>query len=214
MPLCRGDAGEDTYLVLEYLEMRGSGDYAALGRSLALVHSARGEYFGWPRDNYIGKTPQLNRRSRSWSEFWRDARLRPQLELARRNGAGGKLLEKGERLVENVSRLLAGHVPLPSLLHGDLWGGNAGFLAGGAPVLFDPAVYWGDREADLAMTELFGGFPPAFYSAYAEIAAPDSGYALRRSLYNLYHVLNHANLFGGTYAAQAERMMDALLAQT
>jgi len=123
------------------------------------------------------------------------------------------LMWKGERLAEAVPRLLSGHDPAASLLHGDLWSGNAGFLAGGAPVLFDPAVYRGDRETDLAMTELFGGFPQGFYSAYAEVAPLDSGYARRKPLYNLYHVLNHANLFGGGYAAQAERMMDALLAQ-
>lgn len=212
-PLCRGEAGGEAFLVLEYLEMRGNGDHAALGRALALVHSVRGEFFGWWRDNYIGTTPQLNRRSSSWSDFWRDARLRPQLDLGRRNGMEASLLKKGERLVEAVPRLLSGHAPPAALLHGDLWGGNAGFLAGGAPVLFDPAVYWGDRETDLAMTELFGGFPPAFYSAYAKAAPLDPGYAARKPLYKLYHVLNHANLFGGGYAAQAERMIDELLAQ-
>ena len=165
-PLCRGEGGGEAFLVLEYLRMRGEGDHAGLGRMLALVHSVRGEFFGWRRDNYIGKTPQTNRRSNSWSDFWRDARLRPQLELGRKNRLGRSLLEKGERLAEALPRLLAGHAPAASLLHGDLWGGNVGFVADGAPVLFDPAVYWGDREADLAMTELFGGFPPDFYSAY------------------------------------------------
>ncbi len=212
-PLCRGEAGSEAFLVLEHLEMRGNGDYAALGRALALVHSARGEFFGWRRDNYIGTTPQLNRRSSSWSDFWRDARLRPQLDLGRRNGLKASLLNKGARLLEAVPRLLSGHAPPAALLHGDLWRGNAGFLAGGVPVLFDPAVCWGDRETDLAMTELFGGFPPVFYSAYAETAPLDRGYAARKPLYNLYHVLNHANLFGGGYASQAERMIDALLAQ-
>ena len=195
-PLCRGEAGDEAFLVLEYLEMRGNGDYAELGRTLAIVHSVRGKFFGWERDNYIGRTPQLNRRSSSWGDFWRDARLRPQLDLGRKNGLTASLLKKGERLVEAVPYLLSGHAPAASLLHGDLWSGNAGFLAGGAPVLFDPAVYWGDRETDLAMTELFGGFPPAFYSAYAQTAPLDAGYAARKPLYNLYHVLNHANLFG------------------
>jgi len=212
-PLCRGEEGSEAFLVLEYLEMRGSGDYAALGRALAHVHSIRGEFFGWRRDNYIGRTPQLNRRSASWGDFWRHSRLLPQLDLARKNGLGAGLLEKGEKLAEAVPRLLSGHSPAASLLHGDLWGGNVGFLASGAPVLFDPAVYWGDRETDLAMTELFGGFPRDFYSAYAEIAPLDRGYAARKTLYNVYHVLNHANLFGGGYAPQAERMIDQLLAQ-
>jgi protein-ribulosamine 3-kinase len=212
-PLCHGEAEGEAFLVLEHLDMRGSGDYAALGRSLALVHSARGGFFGWTRDNYIGRTPQLNTHSSSWSDFWCGARLSPQLGLARKSVLGASLLEKGERLLEAVPHLLRGHAPVPSLLHGDLWGGNTGFLGGGLPVLFDPAVYWGDRETDLAMTELFGGFPPGFYSAYAEIAPVDSGYARRKPLYNLYHVLNHANLFGGAYASQAERMIDGLLAQ-
>ncbi len=212
-PLCRGQAGEAAFLVLEHLELRGTGDYAALGHSLAIVHSIRGESFGWRRDNYIGTTPQLNRRSPAWSDFWREARLEPQLELARKNGLGRDLVGKGERLAEALPRLLSQHAPAASLLHGDLWSGNAGFLADGAPVLFDPAVYWGDREADLAMTELFGGFPQAFYSAYAGAAPLDPGYATRKTLYNLYHVLNHANLFGGGYAAQAERMIERLLAE-
>jgi fructosamine-3-kinase len=213
VPLCQGQAGEQAFLVLEHLELRGNGDYAALGRALAAVHSVHGEFFGWRRDNYIGRTPQLNRRSPSWSEFWREARLGPQLELARENGLGESLLKKGEQLAGAVPGLLSGHAPAASLLHGDLWSGNAGFLADGTPVFFDPAVYWGDREADLAMTELFGGFPQDFYSAYAEAAPVDRGYAVRKRLYNLYHVLNHANLFGGGYAAQAERMIERLLVE-
>ena len=212
-PLCRGQASEHAFLVLEHLELRGNGDYAALGRSLAAVHSVHGETFGWHRDNYIGRTVQLNRRSASWSDFWRETRLGPQLELARKNRLGRDLVGKGERLAEALPRLLSRHAPAASLLHGDLWSGNSGFLADGTPVLFDPAVYWGDREADLAMTELFGGFPQDFYSAYAKAAPLAPGYAVRKTLYNLYHVLNHANLFGGGYAAQAERMIERLLAE-
>lgn len=212
-PLRFGSTEEDAFLVLEHLDLRGRGDYRALGRILAALHSTRGEYYGWPRNNYIGATPQLNRRSSSWNDFWRDARLVPQLELAGRNGLGNALLRKGDRLLAVLPQLLAGHAPAASLLHGDLWGGNAGFLADGTPVLFDPATYFGDREADLAMTELFGGFPSVFYSAYAEVAPLDQGYAVRKALYNLYHVLNHANLFGGGYAAQAGQMMERLLAE-
>src|SRR5262249_54396840 len=131
---------------LEYLELRAEGDYAALGRALARLHSVPGDGFGWRRENYIGKTPQVNPASSSWNDFWRDARLRPQLELGRKNGWSPRLLGKGERLLDAVPRVLRGHTPSPSLVHGDLWGGNAGFLAGGSPVLFDPAVYFGDRE--------------------------------------------------------------------
>jgi fructosamine-3-kinase len=137
----------------------------------------------------------------------------PHLELAIKNGLGKALSRKGEQLAAALPQLLAGHAPSASLLHGDLWRSNAGFLADGTPVLFDPAVYFGDREADLAMTELFGGFPRDFYSAYGEVAPLDQAYAARKTLYNLYHVLNHANLFGGGYAMQAERMIDRLLAE-
>lgn len=213
-PLCHGKTRADAFLVLEYLDLRGKGDYAALGRALATLHSSHGEDYGWHRNNYIGRTPQLNRRSPSWGDFWTQSRIAPQLDLARRNGLGGSLIRKGERVAATVPRLLAGHAPAASLLHGDLWSGNAGFLAAGAPVFFDPAVYFGDRETDLAMTELFGGYPQVFYSAYREAAPLDPGYAPRSTLYNLYHVLNHANLFGGGYAAQAERMMDRLLAES
>src|SRR5256886_14802288 len=107
--LCQGQAGEQAFLVLEHLELRGNGDYAALGRSLAAVHSVHGEAFGWHRDNYIGGTAQLNRRSSSWSDFWREARLGPQLELARKNALGRDLVEKGERLAEGLPRLLSPH---------------------------------------------------------------------------------------------------------
>jgi len=106
-----------------------------------------------------------------------------------------------------------GYQPTPALLHGDLWSGNAGATVDGEPVVFDPAVYYGDREADLAMTELFGGFPACFYAAYREAWPLDAGYVQRRMLYNLYHVLNHLNLFGGGYLAQAERLIAQLLAE-
>jgi fructosamine-3-kinase len=212
-PICNGEGGHEAFLVLEYLDLRGNGDFTALAHALARVHSTRGERYGWHRNNYIGATPQVNPISRSWSDFWRDARVLPQLKLAERNGLGKALLRKGERLLAALPQLLGGRAPAASLLHGDLWGGNAGFLADGTPVFFDPATYFGDREADIAMTELFGGFPAVFYSAYAEIAPLDRGYAVRKDLYNLYHVLNHANLFGGGYAAQAERMIEHLLAE-
>ena len=212
-PLCSGVAGTQAFLVLEYLDLRRTGDYVALAGTLARVHSLHHERYGWHRDNCIGASPQRNRRSGSWADFWAGARLIPQLELAGSNRLGRSLSQKGERLVAAVPKLLVGHAPTPSLLHGDLWSGNTGFLADGTPVLFDPAVYCGDREADVAMTELFGGFPTAFYSAYREAAPLAPGYSVRKTLYNLYHVLDHANLFGGAYARQAERMMEQLLAE-
>ena len=212
-PLCQGSTAKEAFLILEYLELRAAGDYAALGHMLAALHALRQEEYGWRRDNYIGSTRQSNFRSRNWADFWKRMRLAPQLELATANHLGRTLLEKGERLAVSLPELFAGHAPKPALLHGDLWRGNAGFLGDGTPVLFDPAVYCGDREADLAMTELFGGYPQAFYSAYRERAPVDPGYSVRKTLYNLYHVLNHANLFGGGYAAQAERMIEQLLAE-
>ena len=165
----------------------------------------------------IATTPSAPRRSRtawtaSWIEFWRTQRLGFQLELAARNGYGGSLQRRGEQLLAQLDALLA-HDPAPSLLHGDLWGGNAAATPAGEPVLFDPACYFGDREADLAMTELFGGFAPAFYSAYRDTWPVDAGYGVRRDLYNLYHVLNHLNLFGGGYRAQAEGMIERLLSE-
>jgi fructosamine-3-kinase len=209
--LCHGEAGTAAFLVLEFLELRSAGDGARLGHSLAALHAHHGSAYGWHRDNYIGATPQHNRQHGTWAEFWRDERLRPQLELAARNGHR-QLLAIGERLCETIGSLLRGHEPPASLLHGDLWGGNAAFLADGTPVLFDPAVYYGDAETDLAMTELFGGFAPGFYAAYRELRPLDAGYAVRKDLYNLYHVLNHANLFGGGYVSQAKAMIGRLIA--
>jgi fructosamine-3-kinase len=139
--------------------------------------------------------------------------LRFQLELAARNGASARLRAQGERLCESLGAFFTSYRPAPSLLHGDLWGGNWGADADGLPVVFDPAVYFGDREADVAMTRLFGGFGPAFYAAYRSTWALDRGADVRTTLYNLYHVLNHFNLFGGGYAAQAERMVAQLLAE-
>ena len=198
-PLAHGVADGESYLLMEFLELRPQGDHAALGGMLAGMHRVHGDAFGWTRDNYIGATPQKNGRSASWSRFWREQRLGPQVALAQRNGHA---VEIGD-----VCDLLDGHHPAPSLLHGDLWAGNAAFLADGRPVLFDPAVYYGDPEADLAMTELFGGFPPEFYSAYGSLPA---GYEKRKHLYNLYHLLNHLNLFGGGYLGQVETTLGLL----
>jgi fructosamine-3-kinase len=213
--VAQGAAAGAAFLILEYLPLgRGSeAAYRALAGKLAAMHRHASPRFGWHRDNYIGATPQRNRESQSWVEFWARERLAPQLALAAERGFGGELQRLGEKLIAALPALLAGHAPKPALLHGDLWSGNAAFLADGTPVLFDPAVYHGDPEADLAMTELFGGFPAVFHAAYREAAPLDSGYSVRRTLYNLYHVLNHANLFGGGYAAQAQEMMARLLAE-
>jgi len=213
-PVATGAAEGAAFLVLEWLDLAGGGRDAALGRALAALHRATAPRFGWHRDNTIGTTPQANAWSDDWVAFLRDRRLAPQLALAARNGPGGALQRDGERLLAALPVLLRGHVPAPSLLHGDLWSGNAARLAGGEPVIFDPAVHYGDREADLAMTELFGGFGADFYAAYREAWPLDAGYPLRRTLYSLYHVLNHANLFGGGYVGQARAMIGRLLAET
>jgi fructosamine-3-kinase len=214
-PVCWGEGGGHSYIVLEYVQLgAGSGQgLEPLGRQLAAMHRTRGASFGWHRDNTIGSTPQVNAPSADWIQFWRERRLGFQLDLAARHGLGGSLQDKGRRLSELFPALFAGYRPQPSLLHGDLWGGNWSTDVAGQPVIFDPAVYYGDREADLAMTTLFGGFGERFYRAYREQWPLDPGYGIRKILYNLYHVLNHANLFGGGYAGQAEGMMDRLLAE-
>ena len=212
-PICRGAAAGQAYLVLEHLELDSHGSGARLGQQLAAMHRISQPQFGWRMDNTIGDTPQSNTPCGDWVVFWRDRRLHHQLRLAAGNGAPRRLLDQGERLLGELAAFFTDYRPEPSLLHGDLWGGNAGF-AGGEPVVFDPAVYYGDREADLAMTELFGGFDGDFYAAYREAWPLDPGYAVRKTLYNLYHVLNHFNMFGGAYAAQAEAMTERLLAET
>ncbi len=211
--ICHGVAAGQAYLVLESLSLQPHGDAAQLGRQLAQQHRVSAAQFGGARDNWIGATPQPNAWAGDWVEFWRARRLGVQLKLAAQNGYGGALQCDGEALLARLEDLFAGYRPQPSLLHGDLWGGNHGYLDNGAPVIFDPAMYYGDRECDLAMSELFGGFAPRFHAAYREAWPLDAGYAVRRTLYNLYHILNHANLFGGGYAAQAHRMTVQLLAE-
>ena len=212
-PLCCGVAGEQAFLVLEHLDMQPVVDRAsaiAFGHALAAMHRKSGARYGWLRDNFIGATPQINTEHDSWPRFFAAARLQPQVERATTHGRA--LCKKGEILAEKLPAFFLGYHPQPSLLHGDLWHGNAA-MSGGFPAIFDPAVYYGDRETDLAMTELFGGFPEAFYAAYREAWPLAEGYESRKTLYNLYHVLNHLNLFGAGYLRQAERMIDSLLAE-
>lgn len=212
-PICCGDAQGYAYLVLEYVPHGKPGEHSMdqFGRDLARMHAVTSERYGWRRDNTIGSTPQVNTWCNGWSEFWRMHRLEFQLRLAADNGYGGALQSKGEALLGELEAFFEDYTPQPSLLHGDLWSGNYMIDDRGEPVIFDPAVYYGDREADLAMTELFGGFPSRFYAAYRDAYPLHPGYALRKTLYNLYHVLNHLNLFGGGYRRQAEDMIEALL---
>jgi fructosamine-3-kinase len=209
--IAHGIAGRQSYLVLEHLEFSPRGDAHRLGEQLAALHRCTAAQFGFARDNFIGTTPQPNAWAGDWITFWRDQRLGFQLQLAAKNGYGGQLQRLGEKLLDVLPAFFAGYSPQPSLLHGDLWGGNHAYLADGTPAIFDPAAYYGDRECDLAMTELFGGYSADFYAAYRSAWPLDAGYATRRDLYNLYHILNHANLFGGGYVRQAEQMAQRLL---
>jgi protein-ribulosamine 3-kinase len=212
-PVVHGSAGGQSYLVLEHLELSSRGDGKRLGDQLAALHRCEAKRFGFAADNFIGTTPQPNLWTEDWVTFWREHRLGFQLRLAADKGYGGQLQRLGEKLMEALPAFFADYTPQPSLLHGDLWSGNHAFLADGTPTIFDPAAYYGDRECDLAMTELFGGYPADFYAAYRAAYPLDAGYSTRRVLYNLYHILNHANLFGGGYASQAEQMMQRLLAE-
>ncbi|MGH8178739.1 MAG: fructosamine kinase family protein, partial [Steroidobacter sp.] len=199
--LAVGSWEQGAFIALEWIRLGPStrSSEAVLGEQLAWQHRTTQPQFGWARDNTIGATPQPNTLCNEWVTFFRERRLRYQLTLATRNGADGELSERGERLCESLDAFFATYHPTPSLLHGDLWGGNWGTDEDGLPVIFDPAVYFGDREADIAMTRLFGGFGHAFYAAYQSTWPLDPDVAVRSTLYNLYHVLNHYNLFGGDY---------------
>lgn len=203
------------FIALEWIDLHPatrSGE-AVFGEQLAWLHRTTQTLFGWSRDNTIGATPQINATCADWIEFLRERRLCHQLRLAMQNGADSRLYERGLRLCESLEAFFASYRPAPSLLHGDLWSGNWGVDSDGAPVMFDPSVYFGDREADIAMTRLFGGFGAAFYAAYQSTWSLDAGAGARTALYNLYHVLNHFNLFGGAYLTQARSMIEQLLAE-
>lgn len=209
-PICWGTAERSCYIVMEYLPLGNSSrdSWYQMGQDLAAMHrvtSDRG--FGWQQNNTIGDTPQKNPWTLDWVEFFVEHRLRYQFQLADRRGT----FRRQEELLAAVPTLLAGHTPEPSLVHGDLWSGNASVTADGTPVILDPATYYGDREVDIAMSELFGRFPQHFYDGYDAAYALESGYETRKILYNLYHILNHFNLFGGGYGSQAQRMIDHLL---
>ncbi len=210
-PICTGTSDRHSYIVLEWLEFgRGNSQaWQEMGRKLAAMHQYQGaEKFGWDRNNTIGSTPQVNDWMADWSEFFAVKRIGYQLRLAKRRGGS---FPDTDTVVEAVREQLRSHQPQPSILHGDLWSGNAACTADGEPAILDPATYWGDREADIAMTELFGGFPSAFYQGYNAVWPLDDGYRQRKSLYNLYHVLNHFNLFGGGYGSQAQSTIKRLL---
>lgn len=214
-PICQGIIGDQAYLVLEYiaLECGNAQGLSRLGQQLAELHRHTQPKFGWIRDNTIGETPQLNQLHDNWVDFWAHQRLHFQLERAAQKGYRGDWQRRGEQLLVELGAFFAHYQPVASLLHGDLWSGNYAIDIQGQPVVFDPAVYYGDREADIAMTELFGGFGDSFYQAYQEYYPLDVGYSVRKDLYNLYHLLNHLNLFGGSYQAQVSDLIRRLLSE-
>jgi len=209
-----GVGGDIAFVVLQYLEFGGGGSELELGRSLAKMHRAvspNGE-FGFEVDNTIGATPQPNLPwIQSWPDFWDTHRLGHMLKLTGNAGLDDKKVAE----LRKKTRDMLSHGPSPSLIHGDLWGGNKGYAkvedGGMIPVIFDPATYYGDREADVAMTYLFGGFGSDFYEGYQEEWPLPDGHEKRKTIYNLYHILNHDVLFGGGYLRQAQGMIDQIL---
>jgi len=208
-----GSDDEYAYIVMEYIDLGGPQDPDRLARALAAMHDCVQPHFGFHGDNTIGSTAQINRWNTDWVDFWREHRLGFQLRLARHNGLDSSLIDRGLLLADNLAQFFSSYHPQPSLLHGDLWSGNYSADGNGNPVIYDPACYYGDHEADLAMMELFGNPGARFFDIYREHFPVDRGYSVRRDLYNLYHLLNHANLFGGAYATQAQQVIERLLAQ-
>ena len=209
-PVCHGISGNRAYLVLEYIELGGGTPQSEteFGRRLAALHAVPQTGFGWRRDNTIGSTPQPNPASDDWVAFLREHRLGFQCRLAKRNGLR---LEGTDEILEQLDGFFTDYEPRPSLLHGDLWSGNMAFVPSGGPVIFDPATYCGDREAEFGLAEMFGGFGSAFWSAYEAEWPLDPGFGKRKLLYRLYHTLNHFNIFGGDYRSVAKRIVGRLL---
>jgi fructosamine-3-kinase len=215
-PYATGIFEKNAWLLMEFIPLNQAGDETQRGRDLGFMHQQihhKSQPFGWFEDNFIGQTLQRNLWSSDWVHFYGQHRLRPQLELSQLKGAPNTLYQSGRQLIEALPFWFQDYQPEASLLHGDLWAGNSAFNAQGEPVFFDPACYYGDRETDLAMTELFNGFSPDFYKGYNEIFPIDSGYQQRKPLYQLYHLLNHFNLFGGQYLQQVEASLKQLLEQ-
>lgn len=210
--LACGLDGDMAFVALEWLTLGrpGRDTERLLGERLAALHRTTKDRYGWHRDNTIGLTPQPNRWTHDWVGFLREQRIGFQLRLAADKGFTGKLQEQGASLLKRLPNYFENYEPEASLLHGDLWGGNWGSCEG-EPVVFDPAVYYGDRESDLAMTRLFGGFGRAFYDAYESAWPLAPGHRQRSDIYQLYHVLNHLNLFGGGYLGRAQALINRLL---
>ena len=213
-------AVDEQALVLEMIRQapKKRGFFEAFGQNFALLHSHRGKACGFGHDNFIGSTRQLNQPlggpwneaaddGSTWPVFFMERRLRFQVRLAVSEDSGSEFEHLLDRAERRIIELLSTAIEVPSILHGDLWSGNFMVDDRGEPCLIDPAVYYGHREADLAMTRLFGGFEPEFYDAYIEALPLDPGHEDRLPIYQLYHLLNHLNLFGGGYFGQSKRIL-------
>jgi fructosamine-3-kinase len=204
---------DDTFLLTEYIESgyRIKNFSEVFGKQFALMHRYKGKRFGFYEDNYIGATPQINRpQYNNWIEFYWENRLMYQYRLAEKNGYASDELKEGYRILEEkIHDIIGGSEEEPAVMHGDLWGGNYMIDEKGEPCLIDPAVYYGHREADLAMTMIFGGFDARFYSAYNEEYPLPEGWEYRSDIYKLYHIMNHLNIFGTGYYSQALRLINS-----
>ena len=203
------ESNTSCYILLESLNLKphSPSSLKNLGQSLADMHRITSEKFGFPDSNYIGSTPQINHKCTSWVDFYNNCRLMPQAYMT-----GNDAIEnKAEELSEKAAAFFTDYSPVPSLLHGDLWSGNTARIENDTPVIYDPAVYYGDRESDLAFTEFFGGFSKDFYDSYQQSWEVHPSYEIRRYLYQLYHSLNHLNLFGNSYLNRSMEMLDYLL---
>jgi len=209
-PIAWGISGGDAWLATEYLELGPSSETSQelLGYQLAQLHQLPQASFGWHQTNSIGLTEQPNRLSDDWVAFFRDQRLAWQFKLAAQKN---HVFDGSQALLESMSFFFEGYVPRPCLLHGDLWHGNAASLHDGTPVVFDPAAYCGDSEAEFGIMELFGGFSPGLREAYSSLLPPSPGHQRRLHLYRLYHELNHLNMFGGGYLAACHKTIAKLL---
>lgn len=209
-----GESADFSWIALEWIESQASIDHGKrLGRGLAAIHRAKGADWGWPRPGFIGRLPQSNTSAPTWGEFWVNERLEPQFERA---GATrlARLHDEWRQLRASVPSLLEpAEDDGPSLLHGDLWSGNVMNSTDG-PALIDPSCYYGHREVDLAMADLFGGFDRSFWKAYLSAWPLAAGYEVRRWVYQLYYLLVHINLFGDSYVEPTERTLRQILARS
>ncbi len=205
---CFGNSGQEGFLILEFVESssRRKDFFEDFGIRLAWLHRHSTEKFGLDHDNYIGSLPQRNRQHTAWAEFFIVERMETQIRLARDNRAvGNSIVQQFEKMFNRLQEIFP--VEKPSLLHGDLWNGNYMTAPDGSACLIDPAVYYGFREMDIAMSKLFGGFSPGFYSGYHAEFPLEKGWEGRIDICNLYPLMVHVNLFGGGYLHDVQNIL-------